>query len=138
MAGAVASQRSRAPHATRALGNDDRAVRLYFSSAVMSDPDPATKLAVGDAKRGENMFLKHDAACVLCHSLKAQGSTVGPALDGIATRKDEACIRQSLFEPSAALSEGFQQLKISPMPPMGDIFSPQELADIQAFVQVLK
>ena len=36
------------------------------------------------------------------------------------------------------LAKGFEQLNISPMPPMGDIFSPQELADIQAFVLTLK
>ena len=35
-------------------------------------------------KRGEAIFHRHPAACVLCHALKGQGSTVGPALDGIA------------------------------------------------------
>jgi len=36
------------------------------------------------------------------------------------------------------LAQGFETLKISPMPPMGDIFSPQEIADIIAYVATLK
>ena len=95
-------------------------------------------VSAADAKRGEQLFLKHPAACILCHSLKGQGSTVGPPLDGIATRSTPEYIRESLLEPSKVLAKGYEQLKVSPMPPMGDIFSPQELADIQAFVLTLK
>ena len=36
------------------------------------------------------------------------------------------------------LAQGFETLKISPMPPMSDIFSPQEIADIIAYVATLK
>ena len=61
-----------------------------------------------------------------------------PALDGIATRGTPAYIRESLLEPSKVLAKGYEQYKVSPMPPMGDIFSPQELEDIQAFVLTLK
>ncbi len=93
----------------------------------------------GDAKRGEQIFLKHPtAACVLCHALKGQGSTVGPALDGIAGRKDAAYLKQSLLEPNKTLAEGFQQLGVSPMPPLALILKPQEIADIEAFLQTLK
>jgi cytochrome c553 len=99
---------------------------------------PGNNVVAGDPKRGENIFFNHTARCVLCHSLQGQGSTVGPPLDGIATRKDAAYIRESLLEPSKALAEGFESLGISPMPPMADIFTPQDLADIQAFVQKLK
>ena len=61
-----------------------------------------------------------------------------PALDGIAARATPASIRESLLEPSKVIAKGFEQFKVSPMPPMGDIFSPQELTDIEAFVQTLK
>jgi mono/diheme cytochrome c family protein len=36
------------------------------------------------------------------------------------------------------LAKGYEQLGISPMPPMSDIFSPQELEDIQTYLQTLK
>ena len=73
----------------------------YFDDVKLCEllpADEAVPLAAGDVKRGEQIFFKHAAACVLCHSLKGQGSTVGPALDGIATRKDAGYIKQSLFE----------------------------------------
>ncbi len=101
--------------------------------------DDAIKLVPGDAQRGELLFTKHPAACVLCHMVKGQGSTVGPALDGIATRATPAYIRESLLEPSKVIAKGFEQFgKISPMPPMADIFSPQELSDLEAYLQTLK
>ena len=113
----------------------------YFDDVRLCELLPAedaSKPVFADAKRGAELFHKHPAACVLCHSLKGQGSTVGPALDGIASRATKEYIRESLLEPSKVLAKGFEQQKISPMPPMGDIFSPQELADIEAFVRTLK
>lgn len=100
--------------------------------------DDTAKLQAGDAKRGEQLFLKHPAACILCHSLKGVGSTVGPDLAGIATRATPAYIHESLLEPSKVIAKGYEQFKISPMPPMADIFAPQELADLEAFLQTLK
>ncbi len=94
---------------------------------------------IGDAKRGENIFWNHPvAACKNCHVLKGQGSPVGPALDGIATRKDEAYITESLVNPNARLAEGYVATPISPMPPLNLILKPQEFADVRAFVLSLK
>jgi mono/diheme cytochrome c family protein len=91
-----------------------------------------------DATRGQQLFHKHPAACVLCHALKGKGSAVGPALDGIASRVTPEYIRESLLQPSKVLAKGFEQYKVSPMPPMADIFSPQELADLEAYLLTLK
>ena len=76
--------------------------------------------------------------CVLCHMQGGQGSTVGPALDGIATRQTAAYINESLLEPNKTLAKGYEALGASPMPPMGLILKPQELADVQAYLQTLK
>jgi putative membrane-bound dehydrogenase-like protein len=112
-----------------------------FDDVKLVELLPVTEapLLAADPKRGELLFLKHPtAACILCHALKGQGSNVGPALDGIAARKDASYIRQSLLEPNAVLAQGFEYLKVSPMPPMGLILSSQELEDVQAFLQTLK
>lgn len=94
---------------------------------------------VGDAKRGEGIFWNHPvAACKNCHMLKGQGSVVGPALDGIAGRKDEAYITESLVNPNAKLAEGYTATPISPMPPMKLILKPQEFADVKAFILSLR
>ena len=102
-----------------------------------AEDDPAN--LIGEAKRGETIFWNHPvAACKNCHVLKGQGSPVGPALDGIATRKDEAYITESLINPNARLAEGYTATPISPMPPLNLILKPQEFADVKAFILSLK
>ncbi len=100
--------------------------------------DDSTTPILADAKRGEKLFHQHPASCVLCHALKGQGSTVGPALDGLATRATPAHIRESLLEPSKVLAKGYEHYTASPMPPMAAIFSPQEVSDLEAYLQTLK
>jgi len=106
--------------------------------AELTLADDSAKLQPGDAARGQLLATKHPAACILCHTIKGQGSNVGPALDGIATRSTPAYIRESLLEPSKVIAKGYEQFKISPMPPMDAIFSAQELSDLEAFLQTLK
>jgi putative membrane-bound dehydrogenase-like protein len=113
----------------------------YWDDVKLVEVTPAgdDALLAGDVKRGEQIFLKHPAAaCVLCHQLNGQGSTVGPALDGIAKRKDATYIKEALLEPNKVLAEGYQALGSSPMPPMGIILKPQEMADILAYLATLK
>ena len=76
----------------------------------------ATKLQPGDSVRGKELFVKHEvAACSRCHIVGGTGGVVGPALDGIATRKGPDYIRKSLLEPNADIAEGYP-LPQSPMP----------------------
>ena len=116
---------------------------IYFDDVklcelILENEDDATKLA-GDAKRGERIFWEHPvAACKNCHMLGGQGSAVGPALDGIAAKKDEAYLLESLINPNAKLAEGYTATPISPMPPMNLILKPQEFADVKAFILSLK
>ena len=65
------------------------------------------------------------------------GGVVGPALDAIASRKKEDYILESLLDPGATIAENFEG-KVSPMPPMGVLLKPQELADVMAYLMTLK
>ena len=81
-------------------------------------------------------FMK-EAGCIRCHVVNGVGGPVGPALDTIASRKQEDYILQSLVDPGATIAEGYVG-KVSPMPPMGVLLKPQELADIMAYLLTLK
>ena len=106
---------------------------------LLPGEDESERVAAGDAKRGEDIFWKHPiAACMNCHMLAGKGGPVGPPLDGIAARQTAAYLRESLLEPNKVLAKGYEPLGISPMPPMGLILKPQEIADIEAFLQTLK
>ena len=78
------------------------------------------------------------AGCVRCHALEGQGGSVGPALDGIASRKTRDYIYESLVNPSAQLAEGFDKLGASPMPPVNILLNEKEMADLMAYLLTLK
>lgn len=96
------------------------------------------KITAGDIIRGEDLFRNSPvAACAVCHKVGGVGGEIGPILDGIAARSDKNYILQSLMEPNAALAKGYENLKVSPMPPLGLLLKEQELADILAFLSTL-
>jgi putative membrane-bound dehydrogenase-like protein len=109
--------------------------RIHKVSGVGTDE---VKVSAGDPKRGEDLFYNSPiAACASCHTAKGKGGDVGPILDGIAIRADKSYIVESLMEPNAKLAKGFENLVISPMPPLGVLLKEQEVADILAFLQTL-
>ena len=115
---------------------DDVSLREVTYEVIRND-EP-TALPKGDVERGKKIFVSHPiAACSRCHVVNGVGGPVGPALDTIATRKKEDYILQSLVDPGAVIAEGFQG-KVSPMPPMGVLLKPQELADVMAYILTLK
>ncbi len=110
--------------------------RIHKVTGVGADE---AKVAAGDPKRGEDLFYNSPiAACATCHTAKGKGGEVGPILDGIAIRADKAYIVESLMDPNAKLAKGFENLTISPMPPLGLLLKEQEVADILAFLDTLR
>ena len=109
--------------------------RIHKVSGVGQDE---VKVAAGDAKRGEDLFFNSPiAACAACHMVGGKGGEVGPILDGIAVRADKAYILESLVDPNATKAKGFEDLEISPMPPLGILLKEQEVADIIAYLATL-
>ena len=93
----------------------------------------------GTALAGKKIFDTHlVAGCIRCHKVDGKGGIVGPALDGIASRKDADYIQRALVNPTAELAEGFDKLGASPMPPMNILLNDQELADVMAYLLTLK
>ena len=97
-----------------------------------------SEVSEGDVARGLKIFKTHAIAnCARCHAVNGEGGPIGPALDAIATRKQEDYILESLIDPGAAIAEGFQG-QVSPMPPMGVLLTKQELADVMAYLMTHK
>ena len=114
---------------------DDVSLRKVEYETIADDQPEVT---VGSAERGKEIFMTHQVAnCTRCHIVGGVGGPVGPALDRIAARKQEGYILESLIDPGATIAEGYRG-KVSPMPPMGVLLKPQELADVMAYLMTLK
>jgi cytochrome c553 len=97
------------------------------------------KVSAGDVRRGEDLFFNSPvAACASCHMVNGKGGDVGPILDGIAVRSDKDYILESLMEPNARFAKGYEDLTISPMPPLGVLLKEQEVADLMAYLGTLR
>jgi cytochrome c oxidase subunit 2 len=71
--------------------------------------------------------------CVACHST-GSNVIIGPGLAGVTTRSGEAQIRQSITDPAAVITEGFQNL----MPPTFATLSESDLGDLVAYLGTLR
>jgi putative membrane-bound dehydrogenase-like protein len=135
----VVAQLPRVPVNTSDPFLNDALTLLGRIHKVSGVGESEAKVAAGDAKRGEDLFYNSPvAACASCHTAQGKGGDVGPILDGIAVRSDKAYLLESLMEPNAKFAKGFENLEISPMPPLGVLLKEQELADILAFLDTLR
>ena len=87
----------------------------------------------GDAQAGKAVFTS--AGCAACHTLTAANAkgTVGPNLDTSLKGKDAAFIRQSIVDPNAEITPGYQA---GVMPDnFKDQLSATQLNDVVALLQ---
>ena len=89
----------------------------------------------GDADAGKEIFTKTaQPPCASCHTFKAAGSTaqVGPDLDQALQGKDPQFILESITNPSAEVTSGFQDIMPKDYRTQLD---DKQLADVVAFLQ---
>jgi mono/diheme cytochrome c family protein len=92
-------------------------------------------LSQGDAAAGKEIFTKTASpACSTCHTYKPAGSTaqVGPDLDQALQGKDPEFILESITNPSAEVTSGFQDIMPKEYRTQLD---DKQLADLVAFLQ---
>lgn len=83
---------------------------IYQKSKIADDPlvDYSETLAGGNAKRGQNIFYRNEAAqCVRCHAIFEWGGDAGPVLAGIGSKYEPKELLESIIEPSATLADGY-------------------------------
>jgi putative heme-binding domain-containing protein len=67
----------------------------------------------GDRDRGELLFRHtQGASCAKCHSVDQSKNGFGPNLSSIGLRSNARHIVQSMVEPGAVITEGFNQIKV--------------------------
>lgn len=92
----------------------------------MRPPAPVVAAPAASAVQAPAIF---DAVCKACHSLGGQGGVVGPALDGVGTRFDEARLRAWLANPQ----------EVKPGTAMPDLqLSEADLQDLTRFLMSQK
>jgi quinoprotein glucose dehydrogenase len=71
-------------------------------------------LAGGDARRGQQVAFQHPAAeCSRCHTLKGQGSDVGPDLTRIGSILTREQLLEALVEPNARIAPGYGTVTVT-------------------------
>jgi mono/diheme cytochrome c family protein len=92
-------------------------------------------LSKGDPAAGKEIFTKTaQPACSSCHTYKPAGSTatVGPDLDTALQGKDAQFILESITDPSAEVTAGYQDIMPKEYKTQLD---EKQLADVVAFLQ---
>ena len=76
------------------------------------------------------------SACLGCHVFNGEGLELGPSFDGIGARVDADYIRESILDPAAGASEGFEHLTDPPMMPatFGDDLTASQLEVLVQFL----
>ena len=68
--------------------------------------EPIAQLQGGDWLRGRQVFFGNEAGCAKCHSVRGQGSDLGPDLSNLIHRDYDSVMRD-IREPSAALNPDY-------------------------------
>ncbi len=92
-------------------------------------PDLMVSSGASGILEAKNRPIVFNQMCIACHSLQGQGGEVGPALDGVGSRRDPAFIRQWLLNPLAMKAD-------SKMPKLP--LTEGDIVELTAFLSQLK
>jgi quinoprotein glucose dehydrogenase len=86
-------------------------VQQFRASVSKEDPlaNFQLSLAGGDVEKGRKIFReKADVQCLRCHKCEIGDSQVGPDLTKIGASQDRRHLLESIVQPNAKISQGFQ------------------------------
>jgi putative heme-binding domain-containing protein len=66
----------------------------------------------GDAAKGSEVFRRDLVACIKCHPVNGEGIDVGPNLSEIGTKLGKDALYESILDPSAGISFGYEAWQI--------------------------
>jgi putative heme-binding domain-containing protein len=80
-----------------------------------TDPNKLRQAAMnngGSVSRGKTIFASSTARCAACHKVHGQGGEAGPDLSQVGGKFDRTHLIESILDPSAQITEGFQAIVI--------------------------
>lgn len=78
--------------------------------------------------------LLTENGCLACHVIDGAGPPIGPSFDDVGSRLSPAQIRESILDPNATVSEGFEQFAGTMPVTFGQQLSAQQLEAIVQFL----
>lgn len=66
----------------------------------------------GDIARGDQVFFRTETACGTCHKVGERGMDIGPALTEIGTKLGKDALFESILDPNAGISFGFEATQV--------------------------
>ncbi|MEO6742729.1 MAG: PVC-type heme-binding CxxCH protein, partial [Chthoniobacteraceae bacterium] len=67
----------------------------------------------GDAAKGRAIFERAESSCIICHRVDDKGVDFGPALSEIGSKLPKEAIFDSIINPNAGLSMGFETTQLT-------------------------
>jgi quinoprotein glucose dehydrogenase len=84
------------------------------AKAVFTNAIEGPLVVGGNAAEGRRVFEeREDVACLRCHSVKGNGGTVGPPLDGIGAKQNREYLLESILYPNKAIAKNYENLLIT-------------------------
>jgi mono/diheme cytochrome c family protein len=78
--------------------------------------------------------LMDELGCLACHQIAGEGNAVGPSFDDVGARHDAAFIRESILNPAAQASPGYENLTSLMPPNFGERMSAAQLEALVRFL----
>jgi putative heme-binding domain-containing protein len=66
----------------------------------------------GDVAKGAEVFRRDATSCIKCHQVRGEGRDLGPALSEIGTKLPKEALYESILDPSAGVSFGFEAWQV--------------------------
>ncbi len=100
------------------------------AEAAASAAPAGTGLAAAD----DPTALLNELGCLVCHQLGDQGNAVGPALTDVGARRDAGYIRESILDPGADVSPGYEALAAMMPTNFGERMTAAQLESLVKFL----
>lgn len=89
------------------------AAKMRGQSVVTFPPLAELLKLTGDPRNGERIYKRASPGCINCHVIKGQGTDLGPNLSEIGSKLEKEALFQSILEPSAGISFGFEAFTLT-------------------------